>query len=160
MTLERGKNTYVTVEDANFYISNTRISIDNTRKSWEKLSIEDKSSLLVLACSHMQNIDLINSIKEDTNQELVFPRVGNYGYTGTSMTYGNVVYKDYMQCQIEEVLSILKDINEDEKELKSKTVGKISETYVVNATKVAVKAMHNISVSAYNTIKEWMGGGC
>lgn len=64
---------YVTLEQANEYIATHYISTDNLRVSWEALTDEDKSALLLKS---FDTIELLpySGRKTDPSQETAFPR--------------------------------------------------------------------------------------
>lgn len=67
---------YVTIEEANSYISSRFLSTDDKRTRWEALGDEDKKALLYQSLDEIEKVNF-SGFKTDRNQELAFPRNGN-----------------------------------------------------------------------------------
>lgn len=79
MALIVGKDTYLTVREADKLVENYFFEDDETRVQYENLSDEDKSALLYRGCMDMQKL-LYRGYKKDNSQKLAFPRVNRGGY--------------------------------------------------------------------------------
>lgn len=72
--LEPGTNSYVTVVQADDYITSHYRSNSKGRQRWEGLKEEDKEVLLLNACSELELLPFPGR-KADREQELAFPRL-------------------------------------------------------------------------------------
>jgi len=73
MTITVGTDTYITVADADTYVSLNRLSTDDQREAWDKLATADKEILLRQATAAIERIRF-PGIKQDNDQTLSFPR--------------------------------------------------------------------------------------
>lgn len=74
MSLIVGKNTYVTLEEAERIISNSFISSDKAYQKWQTLSNGDKEVLLQNSCRDIDNLKF-EGRRKNLSQTLEFPRV-------------------------------------------------------------------------------------
>lgn len=74
MALEVGKNSYVTVAEADEYITSHYRSNSKDRQRWSELPEEDKEILLQNACTEIELLPFPGR-KADREQELAFPRL-------------------------------------------------------------------------------------
>lgn len=111
---------YVSIEDANNYISSHYLSTDTKRDSWDKMSEEDKTVLLTQSLDIIENLSFIGR-KTDKEQELSFPRNGS-----------KVIPEKIKSAQIVGALSILDSdgtYEAIESGITSERVGNVSYTY-------------------------------
>jgi len=74
--LQKGKNSYVTVVEADRYVAARYFGDEPARKHWDALNcVEDKNRLLVRACT-MLDAMRFPMRKTDTRQTLSWPRGG------------------------------------------------------------------------------------
>ncbi|MTI95390.1 MAG: hypothetical protein FH749_07860 [Firmicutes bacterium] len=74
MTLEQGKNSYVTVAQADEYVTGHYRSNSKDRQRWVALDEADKEVLLLNACAEMEQLPF-QGRKAIRDQELAFPRL-------------------------------------------------------------------------------------
>lgn len=67
---------YITLEEANAYISSHFLKSDETRINWEALDDDDKCALLRQSLEDIENLTYYG-YKTDQKQELSFPRNGS-----------------------------------------------------------------------------------
>ena len=118
--LELNINTYVSIDEANSYISSHYLSSDELRLKWEETSEEDKEILLINACENIERLKFIGC-KYNKNQELSFPR-----------NYSDIIPFVVKKAQIEEAISFFKktDALDAYKEgLKAESIDDVSKTY-------------------------------
>jgi hypothetical protein len=82
MSLQVGVDSYVTVEEADEFISKTYISTDAYRAKWSTLSTEDKEALLRASTLAIDQLAFTGT-KRDWGQKLSFPRVTMTSFIGT-----------------------------------------------------------------------------
>lgn len=114
---------YVTIEEANSYISSHYLSSDNKRELWDNMSEEDKSVLLTQSLDNLESLNFYGK-KTECNQELNFPRNGS-----------NVIPEKIKKAQIVGAMVLLDSddtYNSIEKGVVSERVGNVSYTYEKN----------------------------
>jgi len=72
MTL--GEDTYITVDEADDYISASYAAGAPERVAWEALTADEKTDKLVIACVKLDRLPFVGY--SPRSQQLVFPRVG------------------------------------------------------------------------------------
>ena len=143
--LEINKNTYVSIDEANSYISSHYLSSDELRLKWEETSEEDKEILLINACENIETLKFIGR-KYNKNQELSFPR-----------NFDSAVPFMVKKAQVEETISFFKktDALDAYKEgLKAESIDDVSKTYnteLLNSRKLR-------STKAQELLRGWLYG--
>lgn len=74
------ENSYVTVEEADNYITSHFLSDDEYRVKWISLSVEDKETCLIRSTQALDNLKYIG--RKKGAQKLQFPRIMNIGAFG------------------------------------------------------------------------------
>lgn len=74
MDLIVGVNSYISLDDANNYVKQLRMSTDKGRKKWEQLSDEDKAVLINKYTIEVDNLPYFGK-RVSTEQSLGFPRI-------------------------------------------------------------------------------------
>jgi hypothetical protein len=102
MELIVGTNSYVTVEEANDYISTHYLSIDEFRKNWDALTnSDDKAAALIKSTQALNNLKYIGKQKNPRTQgNFQFPRINNlFNIPGTYTTLYDSQYYDSQLIQ-------------------------------------------------------------
>lgn len=86
MSLDVGKDSYVSAAEADDFIQKNYLSTDAYRVKWASLSIEDKEALLRSSTSAIDALKFIGT-KRDWSQTLQFPRIAMQSFIGTR--FGN-----------------------------------------------------------------------
>lgn len=144
--LELNKNTYVTLAEADEYISSHYLSSSVERENWDNLSEEDKEVLLINAADSFQNLKL-RSKKKYSNQYLVFPR--------SNFTENDLI--NLKNAQVEEALSYTMNnsiYDAYSQGLKSESIDSISKTY--NTELLSKKQIK--SEKAQKLFGRWLNG--
>ena len=81
MDLQIGINSYVTVSEADDYVTSHYLSTNTARQLWEALSTEDKSSALLRSCMALNNLKYTGR-RAVAGQKLEFPRTSTAGVAG------------------------------------------------------------------------------
>lgn len=81
MSLNVGVDSFVSVEDADKYVSETYTNTNAYRVKWDSLSVDDKEILLRRSTRALNRLKYVGRTKQ-YNQKLAFPRVLNYGVGG------------------------------------------------------------------------------
>lgn len=110
---------YVSLEEANSYISSSFLSSDEKRKAWEGLSDDDKKVLLRQSLMDIEALNFTGR-KTDLNQPYKFPRNGN------TEVPENVKYAQ-IEGAIDRTTNSYFDINNNG--IASESVGSVSYTY-------------------------------
>lgn len=110
---------YVTLEEANNYISSSFLSTDEKRKSWEILSDDDKKVLLRQSLYDIESLNFYGR-KTDSNQLYKFPR------NGKTEVPDNVKFAQ-IEGAIDRTTNSYFDINSNG--ILSESVGSVSYTY-------------------------------
>lgn len=115
---------YVTLEEANSYISSSFLSSDEKRKAWEGLSDDDKKVLLRQSLYDIESLNFYGK-KTDPCQPYKFPRNGN------NEVPDNVKFAQILGA----ILKLDTDSTYDliEKGITSERVGNVSYTYSSNS---------------------------
>lgn len=150
--LEIGTNSYVTIEEADLYVSTHYRTSDVERETWTELSEEDKQVLLLQASSALEQLPIIGR-KSSRVQSLAFPR--------WPMTEVPMAVK---HAQIEEAVArgdgqSLQEHAETAGRLRrgvrSFSIGNFSESYRVNRSIDPVL----VSEKAATLLQRYTGGG-
>lgn len=131
MALEVGKNSYVTVAQADEHIASHYRSNNTDRQRWDELAEEDKETLLINACAELELLPF-QGRKANRDQELSFPRL--------PFQYGNAEHPPakVLAAQVELALWLSNDAKQDELTLRQElhaqgitgfSLGDLSETY-------------------------------
>ena len=110
---------YVSLEEANDYISSSFLSSDEKRKAWEGLSDDDKKVLLRQSLMDIEALNFAGR-KTDLNQPYKFPR------NGKTEVPDNVKYAQ-IEGAIDRTTNSYFDINNNG--IASESVGSVSYTY-------------------------------
>lgn len=175
MALEVGKDSYVTLEEAENYIEKY-ITDKNLLKSWGEKSPEEKEVLLRTSCRDLDNLKYKGK-KKNISQKLQFPRVvtrsAGYGYRRyISQFVDNGIiesgsYNDGLesikQAQVENALyhSCVGDIATEQiglniKGLVAKKAGPIAESYDRNS-EINRDALNGIyTPKVYAILVDWL----
>ncbi len=153
MALEIGVDSYVTLEEAENYISSNYLSDNELVEKWSSLSDRDKEALLRASCIAINNLKF-DGRRANLGQKLEFPRVlaypvglgynlyisqfvdnglvegGLYGDGGLQLAKYAQIENALYHCFLDKVVSNQLEINI--KGLVSKKAGPISETYNAN----------------------------
>lgn len=81
MSLLVGIDSFVSVEDADKYVSETYTNTNAYKAKWDSLSVGDKEVLLRRSTRALNRLKYIGRTKQ-YNQKLAFPRIINYGIGG------------------------------------------------------------------------------
>jgi hypothetical protein len=73
MPLTVNGNTYITVAEADTYVSSSLLAADTQRTAWEALSTADKELYLKRAAQEIESLKFVG-IKYDEDQKMAFPR--------------------------------------------------------------------------------------
>lgn len=115
MELVVGKNTYISLEEANNIIASRFISKDPIKKLWDSLSEKDKEVLIISATEKYDNESMLYmGYKQNENQKLQYPR----------RTYNNKIIECPIKIKVGLLLQGLKDLSlNDLEESKLKDLG-------------------------------------
>lgn len=139
--MQVGTDTYVTVAEADTYVSTHYRSTSAARTRWAALSENDKAILLVDACSEMEQLPFHGRKAED-GQLLAFPRRLPW------QDYTSEVPEAVKSAQVELAVWLSDDVKQSEAEqrralqgqgVKSFSVGDLSETY--NGTSTGARSL-------------------
>lgn len=166
-----GVDSFISVEDADKYVSVTYMNTNAYRIKWESLTVENKEVLLRRSTRALNRLKYVGRTKQ-YNQRLAFPRIMNYGIGGmfwapwTSQYYDNQLISNagppgdpdgsiaIAEATIENALFIgyYDNIQENVNELNirglirtSKNGGPIKETYAQNN-----KILNSVSSDIFN----------
>ena len=172
-----GLDSYVTVEEADAYVSSHFMSADGQRTAWENLSEADKEVALRNALQAMERIAL-QGRKKDSEQSLSFPRCYKNGYYYPLEWYEVTLYEDFMwHCQVDvpedikcaqiheavEIASPSKDTNDYDSlngAVQSVSVTGMSESYKTAPIGLSATPETELrSKKAQKFIKVYTGGG-
>ena len=116
---------YITIEEADIFITSHFLSSSLERKEWESLTDEDKRVLLINGFEDIEN-NVFTGYKSFENQKEQWPRNGS-----------NIVPDDIKAAQIYEALEVgfgdTTSYEAIEKGIQSESIGKISTSYFSNA---------------------------
>lgn len=159
MSITVGTNSYVTIADADTYISGHYRSNNTDKKRWDELEEEDKEVCLVNACELIEVLPF-QGRKALSTQTMQFPRLPmQYCHTEEG-TPANV-----KQAQIELALYLSNDEAQADAEqrkalqtqgVKSFSVGKLSEAY---ATDTSIKSAAYLCTKCMDKLKPYLNGG-
>ena len=156
--LEVNKNSYVTVEDADSYITTHYRSNNKLRKVWEELDDADKSASLLSACADMEVLPF-GGRAMTAGQAMAFPRLPyQYGSAGE-------VPDRVKHAQVELALWQLDETHTAQAEqrqalqaqgVESFSVGDLSESYTTGATAQPTALM---CAKVANLLAPYLNGG-
>jgi len=176
MALVIGKDSYVSLEEAELYISENYISGSKVREKWNSLSNDDKEVLLRTSCRDLNNI-IYDGQKLKVGQPLAFPRkmnnpvgiafalytsqfIDNELYDSNGRSDGleeakgaqieNALYHGYIGNAVEEQAGV------NIKGLTSKKAGPIAESYDINNryNRQALRGIYTDKV--YSLLRDWI----
>lgn len=146
MAITVGTDTYISLDNADTYVSNNYVSTDTTRTTWEALSDADKELYLKKATKKIDR-QILRGVKAVSTQTLEFPRALYTNYRREDFPNLNIrldgdwvvetttsqLVKD---AQVEEALSLLVDgstanerIKLQQQGVKEFSLGDLSEKY-------------------------------
>lgn len=168
MALTKNVDTYVTVAEANDYISSYYISTHPARVAWEALAVEDKEVYLRNSLAKLENVKYFGEKYNRDEQTLQFPRRAFYKYPQDfkfSYRYNYHPYRksvftynyideeifpiEILNAQIEEALALSNITVSQEQDIaqrkslqnqgvRSFRLSKLSETYDINKSRGAL----------------------
>lgn len=153
-----GKDTYITIEQANEYVSNYYLSSDPLRIQWEASSEEDKEVLLRKAFNQINSLPFIGKPKR-VDQPLPFPRYCDF----KPQDMQNVQY-----AQVEQAIAISDIVTAQENVDRIKlrragvvqyTIGDLSEKFQSGLPSESNATMFGLSEKAYGFLSKWLKGG-
>lgn len=148
---------YVTLEEANAYVTDHFMSSNATRVAWESLSDADK---MVLLRNSYRAIEMLSfrGRKTDPTQPSAFPR-----WPSTDVPY------QVKEAQIANAIILADDSSQDDVTyydrlrtfgIKSYHIGNLSETLNSSAESSSASSYHGIySQEAMRLLSPWLGGG-
>lgn len=97
MSLVKGTNSYVSVSEADSYLSD-RLDV----AAWTNAPTEQKSQALITATAYLDGLVWIGTVVSES-QSLAFPRVGSYDdpFIGATVYFGNTPPKRITDATIE-----------------------------------------------------------
>lgn len=107
-----GENSFISLDEANEYISTHFVSDDEYRTKWEGLSDEDKEVWLIRSTQALNNLKYMG--RKKGVQKLEFPRIINLGFGGyvptlfTSQFYDNGLISANGPCGDEDGMIAIK----------------------------------------------------
>jgi hypothetical protein len=145
MALTVGTDTYISLTDANTYISSYYASTQQERISWTALSDSNKEAYLRQACQKIEEQILIGRKAVDS-QTLQFPRAWKVPHFYRNSYYGSGIGRyncdwyvqtevpvEVKNAQVEETLSLIVGVSErialQQEGVKSFSIGNLTETY-------------------------------
>lgn len=178
--LEKGKDTYATVEFADCYIESHYPNSNPLRVHFSVLTENEKEEYLRSAVQEIERLPFIGR-KYLVSQKMQFPRMRNVSLHGISPTYAsmflgnlgiNEIPESVMQAQVENALGIL--ANEisavsDKQFMTLQSLGIIKNTkynkreagdlgFGADITGANSKRCPLSSTKAYTLLREWLGG--
>lgn len=153
-----GKDTYITIEQANQYISNYYLSSDPLRIQWEAIEDADKEVLLRKAFVQINSLPYTGRPKNN-KQPLPFPRACNF----TAQDMQNV-----QNAQAEQAIAISDSVTAQETVDRIKlrragvvqyTIGDLSEKFQTGLPSESNATFFGLSEKAYKYLAKWLTGG-
>ena len=150
-----GVDTYVTLVEANQYVSNYYVSTDPLRVQWEATADADKEVMLRRAFVQINSLPYTGRPKNS----LPFPRACNF----TAQDMQKVKY-----AQTEQSIAISDPITAQETEDRLKlrragvtqyTIGDLSEKFQNGLPVDSNATFYSLSEKAYRYLKKWLQGG-
>ena len=177
MSLTVGTDSYISIIDADLYMTNSYVSTSTELIAWNLLTDGDKEIHLKNATKRIDR-QILRGIKAVDTQILEFPRAikSNMYYYDTNITGVNVNrYRDYVvesevsqrvkDAQVEEAITLSVEgssINNRQKlqqeGIKSFTLGDLSETYGTGLSS-SYNSTQFISNTAKELMKYYLAGG-
>lgn len=131
MTVEVGVNSYVTMEEAEEYVTSFYPLSDPYRDAWCKLSETERAARLILAAQTLDQLRY-RGRKAAANQTMSFPRLIYSEYLRQWMVQEGVPW-EVKVAQMEETLQLSAGIpdhvSKQRQGVKAYTIGKLSETF-------------------------------
>ncbi len=158
MSLVVGVDTYITIAEANEYVSHYYLSADPLRIQWENTSEEDREVMLRKSFAQINNLPFTGKPK-NPNQTLPFPRAGKF--TAQDM-------QKVKNAQAEQALAISDPVTSQETEDRLKlrragvvqyTIGDLSEKFQDGLPVDSNENFYCLSEKAYAYLKRWLQGG-
>ncbi len=114
MAITVGTDTYVTVAEADTYISNNFVSTDTNRITWEALATSDKEIYLKNSTKRLDR-QILRGVKAVDSQALEFPRaIKSYLHNWDRPVYGVNANRTYDYVVESEVSQKVKDAQVEE----------------------------------------------
>lgn len=157
MSLIIGKDSYITLEEANTYIQMHYMSSDSLRISWEALDTADREIALRNSFVQINRLPFTGR-PADSSQSLPFPRYN----TPTSSMY------DVKCAQVENAVQQLDKYMSDEIQqrkmlqragVKKYMIGDLSEEFVASAASLGHNNCFGLCPEAYEYLKRYLQGG-
>ncbi len=105
MALTVGTNTYISLADAETYITSNYLSTSKESVIWAALSTQDKEVYLIRSCKKIDSQRLVG-MKIDSSQTLAFPR-SIYSLNARAYIDQSDVPVEVKYAQVEEALSLV-----------------------------------------------------
>lgn len=166
MPLTVGTDTYISLVDANTYVTNNYVSTDTERTIWEALTDANKEIYLRKAASKIDR-QPIRGIKSVQTQTMQFPRAMQtdyylQNYPNTNLYYDadwlveTEVAQSVKDAQVEEALALAKGVPKrselQAQGVKSFRLGNMSENYGSGTT------LTFISQTAKELLRKYLAG--
>lgn len=161
-----GKDSYVSLEEANQYIADHYASTDSSRVQWEALSPEDQMVYLRKAAATIESLPLVGR-KADVNQVMQFPR-----YIGGCSSSSAEIPQEVKSSQCEQALYFLgfaadpslattRAVRADlqKQGVSSYTIGDLSETFGGGTLGGYLYTTSEMSNASLTLMSKWLGGG-
>lgn len=165
MSLTVGTDSYVTVDEADAYVSTYYVSTDAQRVAWEALTDTDKEIYLRNALISIEQLPFLGEKYLWSDQNLAFPRIypNLYIEHDLNLITAPTVPNDIKNSQILEALELAsptqdtKDAEVYGGNVKSYSVGHLSET-LITGSRAGLRAIIKSS-KAQLLLKKYVGGG-
>lgn len=153
-----GVDTYITIQEANEYVSKYFLTTDPLRIQWEALTDDDKEVLLRKSFDQINQLPFTGEPK-DPKQFLPFPRKCNF----TAQDMENV-----KRAQAEQAIAISDTVTAQETADRIKlrragvvqyTIGDLSEKFQSGLPSESNATFFGLSEKAYKLLAKWLSGG-
>lgn len=157
--LEVGKNSYISVENADELVRILFPTYDGYRVYWSVLTEDEKESYLIRSMQQIESLH-IAGCKHNLNQLLKFPRIKE---KGVSETVKMAQFYNAIGCMNDDLKSAEKTQQQSLQSLgiaeNMKFNKRFSAEIDMGTTSFAVKKNPLSSVKAYNLLKPYLFGG-
>lgn len=157
MSLEVGKDTYITIEQMNQYVKSYYPSTDSLRIQWEAMSEEDQEVYVRRAFEQINSLPFTGRPK-NPNQALPFPRV--------NFTSADLLKVQNAQAEQAITLTDTVAVNEFNERIRlrragvsSYRIGDLSETFNGKMPSESNTTFFGLSERAYKNLSKWLKGG-
>ena len=151
-------DTYITLDEANAYISQYYIATDPLRIQWEAMSNDDKEIILRKSFIKINSLPFTGR-KKNLNQSLPFPRLCNW-------STNDMIKVKYAQAEqsIQSLDTVIAQENEDRIRLRRAGVtqyriGDLSEKLQDGLPVDSNANFYGLAESAYAYLSKWLQGG-